>query len=82
MNLTSKTPKIELLLHAQEVLHLSNRKQPFAVSCKNGMIWLTCEGETRDQILGPGKRYIPKTKGIIVIEAIGVACVVIEENLN
>lgn len=82
MNLMSKTPKIELLLQPHEVLHLNNKKQPLAVSCKNGMIWVTCEGEMRDQILRAGRHYIPKTRGNIVIEAIGEACVGIEENLN
>lgn len=82
MNLMSKTPKIELLLHSHEVLHLNNKKQPVAVSCKNGMIWVTCEGEMRDQILRAGRHYTPKTRGNIIIEAIGEACVGIEENLN
>jgi hypothetical protein len=82
MNLTSKTPRIELLLQPHELLSLNNRQQPVAVACKNGVIWVTCEGESRDQILRAGKRYAPKTKGSIVIEAIGEACVDIEENVN
>lgn len=82
MNLTSKTPRIELLLQPHELLSLNNRQQPLAVACKNGVIWVTCEGESRDQILRAGKRYAPKTKGSIVIEAIGEACVDIEENVN
>lgn len=82
MNLTSKTPKIELLLHPHELLHLDNTKHPVAVSCKNGIVWVTCEGESRDQFLRAGKTYIPKTRGNIVIEAINDACVDIEENLN
>jgi hypothetical protein len=82
MNLTSKTPKIELLLHPHEMLSLNNKKQALAVTCKNGVVWVTCEGEGRDQVLRAGRRYTPKTKGSIVIEAIGDACIDIEENLN
>ena len=82
MNLMSKTPKIELLLQPHELLHLNNKKQSVAVTCKNGMLWVTCEGEMRDQILRAGKRYVPKTKGNIIIEAIGEARVGIEEKLN
>ena len=82
MNIVSKTPKIELLLQPHELLHLNNKKQAVAVSCKIGMVWVTCEGEMRDQILRAGKRYTPRTKGNIVIEAIDEACVDIEENLN
>jgi hypothetical protein len=33
-------------------------------------------------VLRPGRRYVPKTKGSIVIEAIGEACIDIEENVN
>lgn len=82
MNLMSKTPKIELLLQPHAVLDVNNKKQPVAVSCNNGMVWVTCEGEMRDQILRAGRRYTPKTKGNIVIEAIGEESVRIEENLN
>ncbi len=49
---------------------------------KNGVVWITCEGEPRDQALRAGGRYTPKTKGNILIEAIRDACVDIEENLN
>lgn len=82
MNLVSKTPRIELLLQPRELLQLNNKKQALAVSCKNGVVWVTCEGELRDQILRSGRRYSPRTRGNIVIEAIGEACVDIEENLN
>lgn len=82
MNIVSKTPKIELLLQPHEFLHLNNKKQAVAVSCKNGIVWVTCEGEMRDQVLRAGKRYTPKAKGNILIEALGEACIDIEESLN
>jgi hypothetical protein len=82
MNLVSKTPKIELLLQPHELLSLNNKRQSVAVACKNGVVWITCEGEERDQVLRPGRRYVPRTKGSIVIEAISEACVDIEENVN
>jgi hypothetical protein len=80
MNLMSKTPKIELLLHPRQVLNLDNNQNRMAIECKNGVIWVTCAGEQQDHILHAGKRYVPKTKGSIVIEAIDEACVDIEEN--
>jgi hypothetical protein len=82
MNLTSKTPRIELLLQPHEVLHLNNKKQAVAVTCRTGVVWVTCEGEERDQFLRAGRSYTPRTKGNIVIEAIGEACIGIEENFN
>lgn len=82
MNLIARTPRIELILQPHELLSLNNRGQPVTVSCKNGTVWITCEGESGDHILDTGRRFIPKAKGSIVIEAIGAACVNIEENLN
>ena len=79
MNLMSKTPRIELLLQPRDVLNLDNQHHT-AIECKNGLIWVTCAGEARDHILQAGRRYMPKAKGTVVIEAIGKACVDIEEN--
>jgi hypothetical protein len=73
MNLTSKTPRLELLLREREVLNLDNSHHRMAIECKNGVIWVTSPGEYQDHIL-------PKTKGAIVIEAVGEARVDIEEN--
>jgi len=50
-----------------------------AIECKNGVIWVTCAGESQDYTLRAGRRYVPKTKGEVVIEAIDEACVDIEE---
>lgn len=80
MNLMSATPRIELLLQPQELLKLDNIQQPLAVVCKNGMVWITCEGELNDHVLRAGTRYTPSTRGSIVIQSIGKACVDIEEN--
>jgi DUF2917 family protein len=80
MNLTSKTPRIELLLHPHQVLNLDNQPHPLAIECKNGVIWVTCTGEYQDYMLRAGKRYVPSTKGTVVIEAIDESRVEIEEN--
>lgn len=80
MNLSSQTPRIELLLRSRELLNLDNHQNRMAIECKNGVIWVTCAGEQKDHILHAGKRYVPKTKGAIVIEAIDDAHVDIEES--
>ena len=79
MNLRSQTPRIELLLQSRELVNLDNSQNRTTIACKNGLIWVTCAGEHKDHILPAGKRYAPKTKGMIVIEAIDDACVDIEE---
>jgi hypothetical protein len=80
MNLTSRTPRIELLLHPHQVLNLDNTQNRMAIECKNGVIWVTCAGEKRDYVLRAGRRYVPKTRGTVVVEAIDEACVDLEEN--
>lgn len=80
MNLTSKTPSLELLLRQREVLNLDNSQHRMAIECKNGVIWVTCPGDYQDHILQAGRRYVPRTKGPIVIEAIDEARIDIEES--
>ena len=80
MNLTSKTQKIELLLQPRQILDLVETEHRMAIECKSGVLWVTHSGESQDYMLRAGKRYISKTKGKIVIEAINQACVNIEEN--
>lgn len=80
MNLSSQTPRIELLLRSRELLNLDNRQNRMAIECTDGMIWVTCAGEGQDHILRAGRRYVPKTRGTVVIEAIGESRVDIEES--
>lgn len=80
MNLSSRTSRIELLLRPRQVLNLDNRQRRMAIECKNGMVWVTSTGEHQDYILHPGKSYIPRSKGNIVIEAIDEARVDIAED--
>ncbi len=81
MNLTTRTPKIELFLRPREVLSLDNRQYPMAIECKNGVIWVTRAGGHKDHILNAGERYIPDAKGSIVIQAIGESYVNIVEKI-
>jgi hypothetical protein len=80
MNLNSKTNKLELLLRSHQLLTLKNAHHKMAIECKEGVIWVTSSGDHQDYMLGAGKRYVPKTSGEVVIEAIDEACVDIEEN--
>jgi hypothetical protein len=80
MNLTSKAPKIELVLHPHQILDLDETQHRMAIECKSGVIWVTHSGENQDYMLKAGKRFTSRTKGKIVIEALDEACLDIEEN--
>ena len=79
MNLVSRTPRVEVVLQPRDVLTLNETQHGMAIECKEGLIWVTCTGDARDRVLQAGKRYVPQTKGSVVIEAIDKACVDIEE---
>lgn len=79
MNLTSKAPKIELLLHPHQILDLNETQHRMAIECMSGVIWVTHSSENQDYMLRAGRKYISKTKGKIVIEAFDEACINIEE---
>jgi hypothetical protein len=79
MNLSSQTRKIELLLKKHQLLSLNEAQPRMAIECQNGVIWVTCSGENQDYILRAGRRYVPKTPGNVVIEALDDARVDIEE---
>jgi len=82
MNITSKTPKIELLLQPRQILDLEETEHRMAIECKSGVLWVTHSGEAQDYMLKAGKRYTSKTKGKIVIQAINEARLGIENALN
>ena len=79
MNIVSQTPKVELVLKRHQLLSLNKTQPKMAIECKDGVIWVTAEGEHEDHILSAGRNYAPKAKGNVVIEAMDDACVDIEE---
>jgi hypothetical protein len=79
MNIVSQTPKVELVLKRHQLLSLSEAQPKMAIECKDGVIWVTAEGEHQDYILSAGRKYAPKAKGNVVIEAMNDARVDIEE---
>jgi Protein of unknown function (DUF2917) len=79
MNISSQTRKIELLLKKHQLLSLNEAQPKMAIECKDGVIWVTHSGEGQDYMLRAGRRYVPKTAGSVVIEALDDACVDIVE---
>jgi hypothetical protein len=81
MHLSSKTPRIDLVLHRRQVLNLENANPQMAIECKRGILWVTVSGDIQDHVLYSGQRYaIPATNRKVVIEALGSARLGIEEN--
>ena len=79
MNIRPQAHRLELLLKKHQLVTLSEAQSKMAIECKQGVIWVTRTGEYQDYMLRPGRHYIPKAKGQLVIEAIDDARVDIEE---
>lgn len=41
-----------------------------ALTCEAGLIWLTCEGDARDYVLGPGETLRLEMAGHVVVQAL------------
>ena len=79
MNLTTKTPRVELLLRRNQLLSLDNTQPHMAIECKDGLLWVTASGDDRDHMLYAGQRYVPRMDSKVVIEALEDANLDIEE---
>ncbi|HTP02838.1 MAG TPA: DUF2917 domain-containing protein [Anaerolineales bacterium] len=79
MNIRPQTHRIELILKKNQLLTLDETQPKMAIECKEGVIWVTHTGEGQDYMLRPGRHYLPKGPGRLVIEAIDDARVDIEE---
>ncbi len=79
MDIRPQTHKLELILKKHQLLTLNEVQPKMAIECKEGVIWVTHAGEKQDYVLRPGRHYLPKGEGSVVIEAIDDACVDIVE---
>jgi len=43
------------------------------IECREGVVWITQEGDHRDIILHAGQRYGIEKRGLVIVQAIGDA---------
>jgi hypothetical protein len=79
MNIATPTKKVRLVLKKHQLLALRGIKSRVAIDCKDGVLWITNSGESRDHILVTSDRFSPKRKGSVLIEAMRDSHVDIEE---
>jgi hypothetical protein len=79
MNIASQSNKIRLILKRHQMLSLRGARPRVAVNCNHGVLWITNSGDPYDHIIGAGRRFTPKRKGNLLIEAMRDAYVDIEE---
>ncbi len=79
MNIRPHADKLAFILKKHQLLTLDEVQPKMAIECKEGVIWVTHSGDPQDYVLRPGRHFLPKGKGSVVIEAIADACVDIAE---
>ncbi|QQR44224.1 DUF2917 domain-containing protein [Myxococcus xanthus] len=43
---------------------------PLTLTCREGMLWLTCEGDAKDYVLHPGDTLRMERSGHVVVQAL------------
>ncbi len=79
MNIVSQSNKMRVVLKRHQLLHVRGAKPRMTVNCNHGVLWITNSGDPYDHIVGSGRRFSPKRKGNVLIEAMRDAYVDIEE---
>ncbi len=69
MNAKRLPERADFKLRPHELIELDHLRPGAGIECKQGILWLTCDGDLQDHVLEPGQRFIPTKDGRIVIEA-------------
>src|SRR3972149_1322912 len=56
-------------LRKGELWRLENDLRGLSVVCKEGMVWITQEGDLKDYVLAPGQRFVVARRGSVVVGA-------------
>lgn len=69
MNAKRLPDRADFALRPHEVIEFDHLRPGAGFECRQGILWLTCDGDLHDHVLEPGQRFIPSRRGRIVIEA-------------
>jgi len=69
---------MEILLRRDESFTIAGSGNGVVVVCREGTLWITQAGDTRDHLLNAGERYTVRGSGVVVIEALRPADLRIE----
>lgn len=61
---------MEILLRNKEMLAIGGRRDGMRISCGDGGVWVTQQGDSRDHLLGPGQDFESCLAGDIVVTAL------------
>jgi hypothetical protein len=58
-----------IALRKGEVWPITSSLRGLAIECRQGILWVTQEGDPKDYILEPGQRFVVARRGSVVVEA-------------
>ena len=61
---------MELILNKRELLDLGENLCGVSIVCREGRVWLTQAGDSRDHILRAGDSFTASTSGQLIVTAI------------
>ncbi len=65
-----ETPAFLHTVREDLVLKITVRDTPYRISCLDGCLWVTQEGDTDDHLLRKGEEFITDRKGKVLIQSV------------
>ena len=69
--LPARRPAYQRCLIAEEIAPLADLDIGDAVTCTNGVVWVTQTGDPNDYLLQEGEQFIALNTGQVLVQAIG-----------
>jgi len=67
-----------LMLNANKILKTHVRHNRKTITCLQGKVWVTQEGDLTDHVLSAGDEMITRKDGMVLIQALGNAAIKVE----
>jgi hypothetical protein len=61
---------VNVLVHSGCPLVLTGDARGVSISCLEGDLWITQQGDSRDYMIGPGERFVVDAPGRVVVSSL------------
>ena len=63
------------MLNANKILKTNGNRNRKTITCLQGQVWVTQEGDLADHVLSAGDEMITRKDGVVLIQALGNASI-------
>jgi hypothetical protein len=78
LNHTEQEKIAPMVLNANKILKTYGDHHRKVITCLQGKVWVTQEGDLEDHVLSPGDEMTTYKDGVVLIQALGNASVKVE----